>query len=306
MQASPKAALVAITSIALLSWSAPAALAGPSGWKAASDTVAKGFVFPESVGCDPSGKFIYVSQFGGTELKPAEKDGKGFISRASTDGKIVDAKFLPAHGETLNKPKGIWVALGRLWVTDIDSVWVFDVKTRKGRKLEIPGIKFANDPAVIGGALYVTDNRSDQLFRVEPADFLDVKVQPKVSVVFAGRSVSPNGVYPAGKGDLLVVGFQSADSARAIFKVGKDGVAVPISTPIGRLDGLYRMKDGTLLVTDWNSGALFSWKGEGTKHDLATGFKGPADFCVLPKGAGYTVFVPDLVKSELRIIQLSR
>ena len=66
------------------------------------------------------------------------------------------------------------------------------------------------------------------------------------------------------------------------------------------------MKDGTLLVTDWNSGALFSWKGEGTKQDLATGFKGPADFCVMAKGAGYTVFVPDLVKSEVRIIQLAR
>lgn len=285
---------------------APVALAADAPLKVASDTVVKGFVFPESVGCDPGGKVIYVGNFGGTELKPAEKDGKGFISRASPDGKILDAKFLPANGETMNKPKGIWIAGSRLWVTDIDSVWIFDTRTRKGRKLPIPGIVFANDPAVVGGALYVTDNRSDQLFKVEPADFLDAKVQPKVSVVFAGRSVNPNGVYPADKGDVLVVGFVSPDSPRAIFKVSKDGEPVPLSTPIGRLDGLYRMKDGTLLVTDWNSGALFSWKGEGTRQDLAKDFKGPADFCVMPRGAGYTVYVPDLVKSELRIIQLAR
>jgi DNA-binding beta-propeller fold protein YncE len=274
--------------------------------KAGAETVAKGFVFPESVGCDPAGKYIYVGNFGGTELKPAEKDGKGYISRATADGKVVDERFLPAQGETMNKPKGIWVTANRLWVTDIDGVWIFDLKTRKSRKLMLPGVTFANDPALVGNALYVTDNRSDQLVKVEPADFLDASVDPKVSVVFSGRSVSPNGIYPGDKGDVLVVGFVSPDSPRAIFKVGKDGEPVPVSTPIGRLDGLYRMKDGTLLVTDWNSGALFSWKGEGTKQDLATGFKGPADFCVMPKGAGFTVYVPDLVKSEVRIIPLSR
>jgi len=272
--------------------------------KAGAETVAKGFVFPESVGCDPAGKYIYVGNFGGTELKPAEKDGKGYISRATADGKIVDERFLPAQGETMNKPKGIWVAGSRLWVTDIDSVWIFDTKTRKGRKLPVPGIVFANDPAIVGGALYVTDNRDDKLYRIEPADFLDAKVEPKITTVFAGRSVNPNGVFPGDKGDVLVVGFKSADSPRAIFKVGKDGEPVPISTPLGRLDGLYRMKDGTLLVTDWNSGALFSWKGEGQRTDLATGFKGPADFCVMPKGAGYTVYVPDLVQGEVRIIQV--
>jgi len=275
-------------------------------WRVASETTITGLVFPESVGCDAAGKAIYVGSFGGTELKPAEKDGKGSIAKLSLDGKILDAKFLPANGEVMNKPKGIWIAGNRLWVTDIDGVWIFDLKTRKSRKLDLPGVVFANDPAVRGNVLYVTDNRSDQLVKVEPADFLDAKVQPKVSVVFSSRSVNPNGVYP-GPGDTwLVVGFVSADSPRAIFTVGKDGEPKPISTPIGRLDGVYRMPDGTLLVTDWNKGALFTWKGEGTREDIATGFKGPADFCVLPDGKGFTAYVPDLVKSELRILKLAR
>ena len=162
---------------------ASAAIAAEAPLKATSDTVVKGYVFPESVGCDPSGKHIYVGNFGGTELKPAEKDGKGYISRATPDGKVVDERFLPAGGETMNKPKGIWVAGTRLWVTDIDSVWIFDTKTRKGRKLPIPGAVFANDPAIVGGALYVTDNRDDKLYRIEPADFLDAKVQPKIATV---------------------------------------------------------------------------------------------------------------------------
>jgi hypothetical protein len=39
---------------------------------------------------------------------------------------------------------------------------------------------------------------------------------------------------------------------------------------------------------------------------LATGFKGPADFCVVPEAQGLMVVVPDLVKSEVRMIRLAR
>jgi hypothetical protein len=39
---------------------------------------------------------------------------------------------------------------------------------------------------------------------------------------------------------------------------------------------------------------------------LVTGFAGPADFCVVPEVEGLLVVVPDLVRSELRIIRLSR
>ena len=275
-------------------------------WRVASDTTATGFTFPESVGCDTTQKVLYIGNFGGTELKPAEKDGRGYISKVGLDGKVIEARFLPASGEVFNKPKGIWVQGNRLWFTDIDGVWIFDTGTRKGRKLMIPGIVFANDPAVQGNALFVTDNRSDQLFRVEPADFLDARVQPKITVAFSGKSINPNGVYPARNGSILVAGFMSADQSRGIHALGSDGAVSALSQPIGRLDGLYEMRDGSLLVTDWNSGELFRWSAKGGKETLATGFKGPADFCVMSQGDGLTVYVPDLVKSEVRMIRLSR
>jgi hypothetical protein len=66
------------------------------------------------------------------------------------------------------------------------------------------------------------------------------------------------------------------------------------------------MKDGTILATDWNSGSLFNWSATDGKQTLASGFKGPADFCVIPQAKGYLVVVPDLVKSELRMIQLAK
>jgi hypothetical protein len=271
--------------------------------KVASDTTLATFTHPESVGCDARNKAIYVSEFG-SKLAPLEKDGAGYISKWSLDGKLIEKNFLPGEkGEKLNKPKGIWVQGNRLWTTDIDSAWVFDLKSKKGRRLEIPGIQFANDPAVRGKALYVTDNRGDQVFRVAPADFLNLKGEPKISTVFKDGQVNPNGIWPA-KGGLLVVGFLAPDKPRAIYRLGKDGKPVAISDPIGRLDGVYELKDGSLLVTDWNSGSLFQWSKKLGMHKLAEGFKGPADFCVIAKGKGVTAYVPDLVQSQVRIIEL--
>ena len=64
------------------------------------------------------------------------------------------------------------------------------------------------------------------------------------------------------------------------------------------------MKNGTLLATEWNSGSLFAWNSISGMRKLADGFKGPADFAVVPNTNGLLVVVPDLVKSELRLIQL--
>jgi hypothetical protein len=43
---------------------------------------------------------------------------------------------------------------------------------------------------------------------------------------------------------------------------------------------------------------------EAWMQKLAGGFKGPADFCVVPQGGALTVVVPDLVQSQLRFIHL--
>jgi len=272
-----------------------------------SDQTVTGFAFPESVGCDTANKVLYVSQFGGVKPQPAEKDGLGKISRMSLDGKILDEQFFPPAGETLNKPKGIWIRGDRLWVTDIDAVWAFDLKTKKGRRLALPGVGFANDPAILGNALYISDNRNDKLVKVEPADFLNAKKEPSVTQVFSGASVNPNGLYPARDGMLYMVGFLAADKPKSIYALGVSGQIKQLSEPIGRLDGIYELRDGSLLFTDWNTGSLSRWSEKSGVQKLADGFKGPADFCVVPgAGGSMTVVVPDLPQSQLRFIQLRK
>jgi hypothetical protein len=279
--------------------------AAASELKVLSEKTVTGFGHIESVGYDAADKVFYVSDFG-PALKPADKDGKGKITKVSLDGKILQDGIFPAHGEVMNKPKGIWIADGHLWVTDIDSVWEFDLKTKQSKNLPLPGIIFANDPTVIGGALYVSDNRADKLAKVEPADFLNAKAPPKITIVFSGKNVNPNGLWPAQDGSLLLVGFAAKDKPRGIYEMKPGGEPKEISKDIGLLDGLYQMKDGDLLVTDWVAGALFQWNAKNGEHKLTTGFKGPADIAVVPNAKGYLVAVPDLVTGKLRLVQLGQ
>ena len=296
------ASIMALGLIALATAAAPGALAREL--KVVSEKTVTGFGHPETVANDPAGKALYVSDFGPGDLKPAEKDGKGTIKKVSLDGKIEPA-FLPVAGQVLNKPKGIWIAGNRLWVTDIDAVWIFDLKSKKGRKLALPGVGFANDPAVMGKALYISDNRNDKLVKVEPADFLNAK-NPSVTEVFAGANVNPNGVYPSKTGMLLIGGFLAPDKPKALFALGVSGQLRAFTDPIGRIDGLYEMPDGSLLYTDWNTSSLSHWTEGAPPKVLAAGFKGPADFTVIPGKNEMTVVVPDLVQSQLRFIHLRK
>ncbi|MGE0725045.1 MAG: hypothetical protein AB7O45_11760 [Alphaproteobacteria bacterium] len=299
------AACAVLATVAFSTGPALAASAPAAALKVVSDKTVTGIPFPESVGCDAKGKVLYVSQFV-SALKPTDKDGKGRISKVSLTGQVLEETFLPAPGQILNKPKGVWISGNRLWTTDIDVLWVFDLKTKQGKSVALPGVQFANDPAVMGKAAFVSDNRGDMLFKVEPADFLKAKAPPKVTTMFTARSINPNGIYPAPKGSLLIGGFMSDTVARGIYSMGPGGATTPLTKDIGRVDGIHRMKDGSILATDWNSGTLFHLSDQGGMQTLASGFKGPADFCVMPHAGGQLVVVPDLVKSELRFIQLRR
>ncbi|MFZ3321032.1 MAG: hypothetical protein WA190_01600 [Usitatibacter sp.] len=267
--------------------------------KVLSDTTAAGFGWPESVGCDVQHQMLFVSQFGGEKPNPAAKDGLGYISSVALDGKVLEKRYFDV---TMNKPKGIWIVGSRLWVTDIDSLWIFDTATRKGRRVEIPGIQFANDVVVKDGAAYVSDNRIDRLYRIGPADYLDTSVTPKIELVWEKKGVFPNGLWAAKDGRLLMAGFESADKPKALFAMRSDGSVEAISKPIGRLDGLAERADGTILATDWDSGSVFRYGPKGEVQELAKGFKGPADLCAM----GDMVYVPDLVKGEIRMLRLDR
>lgn len=290
-----KKTVMAVLVLAALCWALPA-----GAWQVAGEKKVSGLGHPESVAHDPAGGYLYVSLFG-PELKPLQKDGKGSIARLDLTGKVLDARCLPPAGGVLHKPKGLFVAGGRLWTTDIDSAWIFDLATKKGRRAALPGAVFANDPVVIGDRLYVSDMAAHKVYLVEPADFL--AAEPKVSVVVDQPGLAPNGLAKARDGALLIGSASRDPQGGELFKL--DGAkAAPISKKLGSIDGLAVLDDGAILYTDWMGGGLFVLEQSGEPRKLAGGFQGPADFGLVKSGGGLVVVVPDLVTGDIRFITL--
>ena len=125
-------------------------------------------------------------------------------------------------------------------------------------------------------------------------------------MLFKEKGVNPNGVYPGKHGALMMVGFKGKDDPRGIYSLVPGKEPELLSDKIGMLDGLYVMSDGDVLATDWMSGSLFQWNKTMGMKKLATDFKGPADFCAFENAKGLMVVVPDLVKGEMRFVQLGK
>ena len=294
-----KQIITSLLALALLGWAVPAG----ARWKVISETAVSGFGHPESVGFDPQAQVLYVSRFG-PELKALLKDAKGFISRVDLKGQILEERSLPGPGVVLHKPKGVWVAGPRLWTTDIDAAWVFDLKTKKGHKVPLPGARFANDPVVSAGRLFVSDMGTGTIYVVEPADF--ITTTPHVSTMVQRPGLFPNGLWVNDKGELLFGTAPREGPLGRIYKLTGPGQIEAISPELGRIDGLAVLSDGTILYTDWAGKGLFALGKDGTSHLLAAGFSGPADFAVVPRADRYLVVVPDLVEGDLRIFVLEQ
>ncbi|MGH7396800.1 MAG: hypothetical protein ACRELW_04620 [Candidatus Rokuibacteriota bacterium] len=57
----------------------------------------------------------------------------------------------------------------------------------------------------------------------------------------------------------------SADKSRGIYSLTPGGEIETLAKDLGRLDGVHRMDDGSLLITEWNSGSLLRWSAKGTE-----------------------------------------
>ena len=100
-----------------------------------------GLANPESALPDVKAGIIYVSNVNGA---PDAKDGNGFISKVSLDGKMIAQKW--ATG--LNAPKGLALAADKLYAADIDELVEIDTKDGKvTNRFPAKDAKFLNDAA---------------------------------------------------------------------------------------------------------------------------------------------------------------
>ncbi|MCC7071909.1 MAG: hypothetical protein IT383_11340 [Deltaproteobacteria bacterium] len=241
-----------------------------------------GFATPEGVVYDDANDRYLVSNINGT---PLAKDNNGFIAVVSPEGKMVTEKWIAggAGGVTLHAPKGMAIDRGVLFVSDIDVVRTFDLKTGAPKgDIELTGATFANDVAADTKAhrIYVSDSgmkAGKEGFDGTGTDGVWVIEGMSAKLFFANKELGrPNGLWVQGK-DLYINFFGSADVAKLDAKKGKVEVT---AAPAGGGDGLFVAADGTVLTSSWAGSAVFKGKLGGTFAPMVQNVSAPADFAV--------------------------
>lgn len=248
--------------------------AGPSVAQAPEQVwQASGFEAPESALYDPDAGVIYVSNVAGA---PDEKNGQGFISKLSPEGEVQEAKW--ATG--LNAPKGLALVDGNLYVADIDTVVAISTEDGKiHNSWTVQGAKFLNDVTaddqgrvfvsdMMGPAIYVIDGGQVQKW-MEGGDL----TAPN------GLLATPDGLVVASWGDLKEGSFETDTPGhlKLIDYDSKEVSSIGSGEPVGNLDGVEAVGDGSYLVTDWMNGALFRIDAEGQAEQLLDLNQGSAD-----------------------------
>ncbi len=264
--------------MAALKWALALILFASSATFAHADDAAKvrwrleGFKTPESTLFVPSGNVIYVSNINGA---PTEKDGNGFISKISPDGKMIKVDW--ATG--LNAPKGMSVVGEKLFVADIDELVEIDIATGSVRKkYPAQDAKFLNDVTVDSkNRIYVSDLAGNAIWQLDGETFTkwleSADLKSPNGLVVKGEhlivgcwGVMTNGFATDVPGHLLQVSF----AEKTIKNLG-DGSSV------GNLDGLEILSDSEFLATDWMAGKVLKIDASGKAQLLFDLNQGSAD-----------------------------
>jgi hypothetical protein len=191
---------------------------------------------PESVKYDVNNDRIYVANINGRSNK---KDGNGFISIVSTEGEIVELKWI----EGLNAPKGMGIYQGKLYVADIDEVVEISIKDGKiMESYKAEGAEFLNDIDVDShGNVYISDSSGGNsvIYRLSGG---------KIEVWLKSDEIDhPNGLYV--KDSLLVVG-NSGDGKLKAVRIKDRSVEVIADVGSG-IDGVEVSNEGNFIISDW-------------------------------------------------------
>jgi glucose/arabinose dehydrogenase len=102
---------------------------------------------------------LYVANIEG---KSDEKDGKGFISKMTPDGKVTTLQWVTG----LNAPKGMSIYKNKLYVADLSRIVIIDIASGKPAFTEVDGAQFLNDISIDDkGNVYASDSRSGKIYR---------------------------------------------------------------------------------------------------------------------------------------------
>lgn len=184
----------------------------------------------ESVLYDANSGLLYVSVIEGQDAQ--EKDGKGSIALLTKDGAVLNRNWITG----LNAPKGMAIAEGKLYVTDIDVLHEIDLSTAKViQSYPVAGAQFLNDVAAYAGTVYFSDMNTGKVHTL---------VEGKISTLSEGHA-SLNGLAVDTSGTLYGL------DASGLKKWNADGTTTLINTQVTKGDGLIILENGSYLASRW-------------------------------------------------------
>lgn len=217
-----------------------------------------GFDNPESIILDKANQVLYVSNVNGN---PGDKDGNGYISKVSTDGKMITHKWV----EGLDAPKGMAIYKGKLYVTNINEIVEIDIATgKKVNTYSANDSTFLNDLTVDQmGNIYASNTFGfSAIYRLNP------KGKRTLTTFLKDEKLQmPNGLFADGN-ELLVapwgINFDpntyKTEIPGSLLSISLKNKSITTqSKPIGNLDGIEKTIHGFIL-TDWLEGKLYYWK----------------------------------------------
>jgi hypothetical protein len=250
--------------------------APPALWTVTADIAA-----PESAFYDAASNNVFVSNINGGVT---DKDGNGYISRLTPEGRVVSAKWVTG----LNGPKGLRSVGGTLWAADIDEVVGIDIAGgRITSRVKIDGATFLNDLATApDGTIYVSDSMGPRIYAVKDG---------KASTFVEGEDAieTPNGVLV--DGNRVIVGSlglgvfgppggrgrgAGAPAGGRLFAFDRITKARTVVTPqpVGGIDGIEPDGSGGYLVTDVFGSRLLQVSASGIARTLLQFPGAGADF----------------------------
>lgn len=256
-----------------------------------------------------------------TDLKTPEsvvqaKDGRIFISEIGEFGKDGDGQITmidksgkrSVFASGLNDPKGLAVIGINLYVADKDKITkispdgsssVFAAASAFPAKPQ-----FLNDlEADPQGNLYVSDS-GDIMGSGKGGAIYKLDATGKVTLLIDGkqdaRVMAPNGLLADDTGNVLIyVDFTSG----ILYSYNQQTKALTdLAEGFGGGDGIVHHSNGSMFVSDWKTGKVFSVSTKGDVTLLKDGFKSAADIAIT-KDEMY-IMVPDMKAGELDFIPL--
>jgi gluconolactonase len=244
------------------------------------------------------------------------KDGRIFVSEIGEFGKDGDGQIsVIQNGKAtvftsgLDDPKGLKIIGNNLYVADKTKVMKIGLNDGKASVFAAASAfpatpQFLNDlEADPQGNLYVSDS-GDILGTGKGGALYKIDAAGKVTLLIDGkqdpRVLAPNGIIADDTGNVLIyVDFTSG----VLYSFNQQTKALnDIAEGFGGGDGVVHHSNGTMFVSDWKNGKVFSVN---RKNDVALvkdGYKSAADIAIT-RDEKY-LLVPDMKAGELDFIEL--